>query len=92
MENEERDPKLRKVEFTLEGADLFIDVDLTLMEYENDEERERITKKREGYFHCFGNRIQKNDDEYIPVIVGYIEDCEDGQVYEVRPRRIRFID
>lgn len=77
---------LRKVKFTLEGQ-----VDLGLYDYENDEEREEITKERDGLFHAWGNEILTDNGRSIEQEVGFVEEVETGKVYHVIPKRIVFV-
>lgn len=78
---------LRKVKFTLEGQ-----VDLGLSDYDNDEEREKITKEREGLFHAWGKEILPDNDRSIEQEVGIVEEVETGRIYHVIPKRIVFVE
>ena len=78
---------LRKVKFTLEGQ-----VDLGLSDYDNDEEREKITKEREGLFHAWGKEILPDNDSSIGQEVGIVEEVETGRIYHVIPKRIVFVE
>lgn len=78
---------LRKVKFTLEGQ-----VDLGFLDYDNDEEREKITKEREGLFHAWGKEILPDNDRSIEQEVGIVEEVETGRIYHVIPKRIVFVE
>ena len=78
---------LRKVKFTLEGQ-----VDLGFLDYDNDEEREKITKEREGLFHACGKEILPDNDRSIEQEVGIVEEVETGRIYHVIPKRIVFVE
>ena len=78
---------LRKVKFTLEGQ-----VDMGLSDYDNDEEREEITKERDGFFHAWGKEIIPDNDRSIEQEVGIVEEVETGKIYHVIPKRIVFVE
>lgn len=78
--------KLRCVEFTLEGSNLYADSDLGFYD-QTEGEREKSTAKRKGYFHCLGNII---NTENIPVTVAFVE--YENRIYEISPKRIKFLD
>lgn len=78
---------LRKVKFTLEGQ-----VDLGVFDYDNDQEREEITKERDGLFHAWGNEILTDNGRSIEQEVGIVEEVETGKIYHVIPKRIVFVE
>lgn len=78
---------LRKVKFTLEGQ-----VDLGFHDYGNDEEREKITKEREGLFHAWGKEILPDNGRSIEQEVGIVEEVKTGKIYHVIPKRIVFVE
>ncbi len=77
---------LRKVRFTLEGQE-----DLGLRDYENEAEREKTTKERDGWFHAWGNECFWNEDKLIEQVIGVVEDAETGKIYHVIPKRMYFV-
>jgi len=78
--------KRSKVIFTLEGSNLKDFEKPGMMDYENDQEREFYTRKREGFFHSWGTTSNCGNS----LTCGIVEDCEDGQVYCVPPQNIQF--
>lgn len=77
--------ELREVEYTLESSE-----DLGFMDYENDTEREEITKKRKGLFHRWADEVQIINGEYYTITFGIVEDNETHKVYHIVPKRIKF--
>lgn len=78
--------EFKKVVFTLEGADMLNFEKPGMMDYSSDEEREKATKTRNGYFHKWGTTPNGGN----PITCGIVEDCEDGQTYCVPPTNIKF--
>ena len=79
--------ELREVEYTLESS-----CELGFNDYENDTEREKITKKRKGLFHRWADEIQIVNGEYYTTTFGIVEDNESHKVYHIVPKRIIFLN
>lgn len=81
---------LRKVQFNLNGANVFGFPKMTTGDY--DGEVDYYLTEREGYFHQWGEMIQKDaDDKPFSISCGIVED-EDGKVFLVPPTNIQFHD
>lgn len=78
--------KLRKVKFTLEKQ-----ADLGLQDYENEAEREKTTKERDGKFHTWGNECSWNDGKLIEQVIGVVEEDKTGKIYQIIPKRMYFV-
>lgn len=78
---------LRKVAFTLEQQKM------NLFDYETEEEREMALRKRNGFFHCFGNApFYDSEGECLrDRMVGIVEEEGTGKVYHVVPEFITFV-
>ena len=81
---------LRKVIYTLEGEN-------TISRYEvvgekARKELEEKQKERRGLFHCFANKTIMIEGQHYSVTYGIVEDFETGEVKDVIPTRIRFVD
>lgn len=83
---------LRPCVFTLEGHNVLGFARPSMLEYENEEQREEATRKRQGLFHCFGTELQPRTTEGHAISCGIVEDCADGTVYRVNPDNIQFTD
>lgn len=78
---------LRKVVFTLEEQ-----YELSCGEFmEATTEEQEKAKKREGFFHAWGNECFFSDEELVSRIVGIVEEESSGKVYHVVPKRITFV-
>jgi len=77
--------ELREVEYTLESS-----CELGFSDYENDTEREKITKKRKGLFHRWADEVQIDNGKFCTVTFGIVEDNESHKVYHIVPKRIKF--
>lgn len=83
---------LRPCVFTLEGHNVLGFAHPGMLEYENDEQREAATRKREGLFHCFGTELQPRTADGHAISCGIVEDRADGKVYRINPENIQFTD
>lgn len=80
--------KLREVTFTLEPFK-----EGTFLDYEMaGEDAEKITKRRDGYFHRWGDTIVYDPElsRNLQKTVGIVEEIETGSIYEVLPAVIIF--
>lgn len=57
-------------------------------------ECERVTKERQGLFHCFGTALHycAQDEKWHEQIMAFIEECETGQVHHVVPECVTFLN
>lgn len=77
---------LRNVVFKLEQENM------TIGDYATQEELEEKTKKREGFFHMFGNELIYDDKAecYLVRTIGIVEEEKTGKVFHVVPKFITF--
>lgn len=77
--------ELRPCEFTLEGHDLMGQVKPGILDYPNEEEYLKATRKRKGKFHKWATEADGQS-------CGIVEDNADGRIYRINPENICFTD
>ena len=82
--------ELRKVTFSLNGANVFGFPKMTIGDYEDD--AEYYLQEREGFFHQWGETIHQNSEGHaFAMTYGIVED-EEGKIQIVPPQNIKFND
>ena len=80
---------LQKVIYSLEGENT-----INRREVDGEEEQRKLEekqKKREGLFHCWGDKIVTMDGRSYPETYGIVQDVETGKINSVFPTRIKFV-
>lgn len=85
--------KLRKVSFTLNGVDVFGYKHLNIGDQiSGDKNPEIYDKVQNGLFHTWGCGIQTDENGNNFAITFAIVELDNGQIVEVPPMNIQFLD